>query len=194
MNTKITVVIVFLVIVLAALLFWKKDTFFASNTATSTPSTVVATSTTPSAPVVVRETRATADITSVIASIPEASHFAALFASTGVQAGLSATGSYTVFVPTNSAFGLLADEELTGLSSVQKKRLVQYHVVSGKKLDVDALQNGNATALSKDMLNFQVLPGGQSVLVNSSYVLKAYNTKNGIVYLINGVLLPPETE
>jgi uncharacterized surface protein with fasciclin (FAS1) repeats len=141
---------------------------------------------------VAREDRVSSDVASVVASIPEASRFAALFSSTGVSASVGASGTYTIFVPTDGAFNLLVPGTLDGLTAAERKRIIQYHVVSGKKLDIDAINTGNIMSLSKDALNFQVSDAGTSVQVNSSFAIKAYQAKNGIVYLINGVLLPPE--
>ncbi len=131
------------------------------------------------------------DINSVIASLSTASQFAAMYKSTGVAATVSKTGRYTVFVPTNGAISQLAPGTISNLSAAEKKRLVQYHVVSGRAIDVDAMVAGNIQAVSGDMLNFsystQKLP-----MINSSIVITQYNTKNGTVYLIDNVLLPPK--
>lgn len=174
------------VIIVGGVWLWNRDNSGlggSDETATTTDSTL-----TP----ITQESRTSSDIASILDDIPEASTFTSLFRSSGVAASLSSTGIYTVFVPTNSAFALLPKGYLSGLSPTQEKRLVQYHVVSGKKLDIDAVNSGRITALSKDMLNFLVIDSGYNVQVNSSYAIKSYTAKNGIVYVINGVLIPPE--
>ena len=95
-----------------------------------------------------------------------------------------------MFVPTNTSFSLLPPGALN-LTTAQLKRLVEYHVISGKQIDVNLQVAGTATALSKDMLNFSVLVSDKSARINSSVALRAYKASNGIVYIVNGVLLPP---
>jgi len=181
--------ILIVIVIIAALIWWnKKDQDAAAlneqQNASSTDQQAKAS--------VAREDRTADSVADIIANLPEASTFASLFTSTGVAASISPTGKYTIFVPTNGAFNLLTPGMLAKMTAAQDKRLVQYHVVSGKKLDIDAINNGTITALSKDPLNFMVSDGGQSVQVNSAYAIKSFNAKNGIVYLVSGVLLPPE--
>ena len=71
------------------------------------------------------------------------------------------------------------------------KRLVEYHIVSGKSIDVNVQTSGTTQALSKDTLNFSVREGDKSARINSSVALQAYKASNGIVYLIDQVLIPP---
>lgn len=152
-----------------------------------------ASTTTPQTPApVAREDRTGSDVATVVAGIPEASSFAALFASSGVASSISKSGTYTVFVPTNGAFNLLTPGTLSSMSSTQKKRLVEYHVVSGRAVDTAAVETGAIVAVSKDTLNFEVRDSDNSAMVNSAFVIKQYKAKNGIVYLISNVLVPPE--
>jgi uncharacterized surface protein with fasciclin (FAS1) repeats len=131
------------------------------------------------------------DVNAVVASLSTASQFNALYRSTGVAGSISKTGKYTIFVPTNGAIAQLAPGTISNLSAAEKKRLVQYHVVSGRSIDVDATVAGTIQALSGDMLNFSY--GTQKLpMVNSSIVITQYVTKNGTVYLIDNVLLPPK--
>jgi uncharacterized surface protein with fasciclin (FAS1) repeats len=156
----------------------------ATSTATSTAQQATTTS-------IARENRTSSSALSVIASLPEASTFSSYLSSTGVSSSVSGTGPYTIFVPNNAAFAKLAAGTVSALSAAQKKRLVQYHIVSGKKIDIDAVDTSTIQALSKDMLNFQAYGGSQGGIVNSSIVLRQYNAKNGVVYIVNTVLLPP---
>lgn len=141
---------------------------------------------------IAREDRTNTDVASIVASIPEASSFAALFASTGASASLSQSGTYTVFVPTNGAFTNLTAGTLTNMSATQKKRLIEYHMVAGRSIDTNAVDTGTITAVSKDVLNFEIRDTDNAAMVNSAFVLKQYKAKNGIVYLISSVLVPPE--
>ena len=129
-------------------------------------------------------------VISVLATIPNASRFAGLLRTSGVSATLTGKGPYTLFVPTNTSFSLLPPGALN-LTASQTRRLVEYHIVSGKAVDVNALVAGTVPALSKDLLNFSVFPSDRSARVNSAVALKEYKAGNGVVYVISEVLLPP---
>lgn len=130
-------------------------------------------------------------VANVIADLQYGNRFSQLLAQTGVSSELSGKGPYTVFVSTDGAFGRLVPGTVNSLSGAELKRLVEYHIVTGKKLDVDAVNSGQVQALSGDPLNFQV-NADDKVYVNSGYVLQAYSASNGIVYVINSVLIPPQ--
>lgn len=160
-----------------------------NGNATTTTQVATTTQETGGAQAVSSETRAST-VNAIVASLPNASRFASLYSSTGVSASVTGKGPYTVFVPTDSA---LAAANLSGMTAAQQKRLVQYHVVSGKMLDLDAVSTGNHQALSKDPLNFQVQPQTKIAYVNSGYAITQYKASNGIVYVISAVLIPPQT-
>lgn len=131
-------------------------------------------------------------VAAIVASLSEGSTFNSYLTSTGVASSLTGKGPYTVFVPDNQAFALLPTGTISNLSAAQKKRLVQYHVVSGKALDIDAVSSGTYTALSKDSLNFSVNLTYKQAFVGSGYAITEYKATNGIVYVISAVLIPPQ--
>lgn len=145
----------------------------------------------PHTPFIVAENRQATTVTSIAEGLPDATQFASLLESTGVDKLIASGQPYTVFVPTDRALQQLPQGTLSTMTAAQLKRLVEYHVVVGRAIDVDAVNSGTIAALSKDELNFQLEPGDQSARINNSIVLEAYKGKNGIVYLINSVLLPP---
>lgn len=147
----------------------------------------------PHTPFIVAEQRPATTVTSIAEGLPDATRFASLLQNTGVDKLIASGQPYTVFVPTDRALRQLPAGMLSAMTPLELKRLVEYHVVLGRAIDVNAVDNGSATALSKDALNFSVNQGDLSARVNSSVVLEAYKGKNGIVYLINSVLLPPLT-
>lgn len=129
----------------------------------------------------------TGTIVSVLSTLPSTSRFSAILSSSGVAASLGGKGPYTLFVPINESFTRFP----TGMTSAELKRLVQYHIISGKNIDVNIEQSGSMQALSRDMLNFSVRPGDQSARVNSSVTLEEFTASNGTIYLIDQILLPP---
>jgi uncharacterized surface protein with fasciclin (FAS1) repeats len=119
-----------------------------------------------------------------------ASRFAELLSTPGIATQLKGPGPYTIFVPTNAAFGLLPPGTITKLSKSALLRLVEYHVVVGRAVDGTAQVSGTMQALSRDALNFSFGPD-HVPMVNSAIMVIKYNAKNGVVYLIDSVLIPP---
>lgn len=130
-------------------------------------------------------------VAAVVASIGGSSTFASWLSSTGVAAELTGAGPYTVFVPTDGAVSQLPSGTYSGLSAAEKKRFISYHVVEGRAIDADAQTAGAIQALSGDALNFSY---GQNKIpmVNSAIVVASYSASNGIVYVIDNVLIPPQ--
>lgn len=155
-----------------------------SENATTTPTT----ETSGAGSIVTQNSKGT--VANVIADLQYGGRYAQLLSQTGVSATLNGKGPYTVFVATDGAYGRLVPGTVNSLSAAELKRLVQYSIISGKKLDVDAVNSGQIQALSGDTLNF-IVNDDHKVYVNSGYVLSAYNASNGIVYVINAVLIPP---
>lgn len=127
-------------------------------------------------------------------------------ADAGLVEVLSGTGPFTVFAPTNAAFAALLDalgddfNSLEDFDTPAEKELLAkvltYHVVSG------------AAALSTDLTNGQMIATvqGENVTVNltggvfiqdatetdAAVVMADVETSNGVVHIIDKVLLPQE--
>lgn len=107
---------------------------------------------------------------------------------------LSTTGPFTVFAPTNAAFDKLPAGTVDGLLKAEKKDdlidILQYHVSVGVYKE-DAMTNGqiigqvnggNITITKKD---------GKTMINGTATILATVAASNGIVYVIDAVLLPP---
>jgi uncharacterized surface protein with fasciclin (FAS1) repeats len=116
---------------------------------------------------------------------------AAVKASNLVDA-LSAPGDKTVFAPTDQAFAKLPAGTVEALLAdiPTLTNILTYHVVDGA-VDAEAAQElSEATALNGKTLNISVEDG--SLYVNDSkVVLSDIQTTNGIVHVIDTVLMPP---
>ena len=105
----------------------------------------------------------------------------------------------TVFAPTNDAFAaalaslgltaeqLLADTEL--LSSV-----LTYHVVSGAVDAATVVTLSEATTLNGAKVSIEVVDGSVILNGNIKVVTTDIQACNGVIHLIDGVLLPPAGE
>ncbi len=130
-------------------------------------------------------------VVSVAENISGASTFGSWLASTGVATQLTGKGPYTIFVPTNGAISQLPTGTFTNLSLAAKKRFVQYHVISNRAVSVDAQFAGTVISMSGDPLNFSY--GTTNIpMVGSAIIISEYKASNGVVYLINGALVPPK--
>jgi uncharacterized surface protein with fasciclin (FAS1) repeats len=106
---------------------------------------------------------------------------------------LSEEGPFTVFAPTDEAFAALPkgtlDDLLKPENKEKLKRVLSYHVVSGELLSQN-LEAGKVTTLAEVPVEISIKDG---IRVNDAKVatpdLKA---SNGIIHVIDKVLLPPE--
>jgi transforming growth factor-beta-induced protein len=105
---------------------------------------------------------------------------------------LRGTGPFTVFAPTNDAFeALFTQLGISGIADLSKEQLVPillYHAVSGNVLSGD-LTTGEVATLNGDI----TVNVGSSVSINgtSNVVLANVQGSNGVVHVIDEVLLPP---
>lgn len=118
---------------------------------------------------------------------------AALKAAEYVDA-LSNAGPFTVFAPTNAAFDKLPAgtvENLTKPENREKLRtILEYHVYVGV-LTENMIQDGmKINQVSLDNVTLGKKDG--KITVNGASVLGSARGSNGIVYIIDSVLLPSE--
>ena len=115
----------------------------------------------------------------------------------GLVETLKGKGPFTVFAPTDAAFAALPDGTVEDLLKPENKdklvAILTFHVVNGKTkskelagktLDVNTL---NGAKLSVDGTN-GVKVGGANVVKADIYA------SNGVIHVIDAVLLPPAAE
>ncbi|MCH5378322.1 MAG: fasciclin domain-containing protein [Planctomycetes bacterium] len=106
---------------------------------------------------------------------------------------LGSDGPFTVFAPTDDAFGRLPDGKVeTLLEDENRNQLVdilKYHVVSGRIYSEQAAAAGRASTLQGQSLETSVTANG--LQVNDARVVQAdLDTANGVIHVIDAVLLP----
>ena len=106
---------------------------------------------------------------------------------------LKGPGPFTVFAPTDEAFAKLPAGTLENLlkpeNKAQLRRILTYHVVSGKVMAADVVKLKSAKAVSGDAISVSVM--GSSVMVNRSLVVKTdIAAANGVIHVIDTVLIP----
>jgi len=151
------------------------------------------------AAVLVASASALPNIVQLAQSVPELSTLVTAVSAGGLVSTLEGAGPFTVFAPTNDAFNNLPAGVLANLLKPENKAqlvdILTYHVVAGN------VQSGNLT-------NGELVPTveGKNVSVNietvggvylnvgtqSAHVIQAnVEASNGVVHLIDAVLLPP---
>jgi len=110
----------------------------------------------------------------------------------GLDDDLNGDGPFTVFAPVDAAFGNIDAGELTADSDLLSKVLT-YHVIAGSAIEAGDISDGQtAESLQGSDLSFSV--DGGTVRVNGIPVTTAdIQTSNGVVHLIDGVLLEATT-
>lgn len=105
---------------------------------------------------------------------------------------LEAEGPYTVFAPTDEAFNKLPKDVLSSLLEDKEalKNVLLYHVVSGDITSKQIVKLNEAMTLNGSDIKIKVDDG--KVMVNDSQVVGAdVVASNGIIHVIDTVLLPP---
>jgi transforming growth factor-beta-induced protein len=115
----------------------------------------------------------------------------------GLVEALQAEGPFTVFAPTNDAFAALPEGALEGLLADKEAltNVLLYHVVSGSvpAADVVGLDGQDVETLSTDSIAIKI--DGENVMLNESNVVTTdIMASNGIIHVIDSVLLPPADE
>ena len=105
---------------------------------------------------------------------------------------LSKTGPYTVFAPTDLAFGKLASGEITELlkpeNKVQLTDLLTYHIVEGKTNFKDFKDGQKLKTINGKELDVKVSNG--NVTINGAKVQgRDSEASNGVVHSVDAVLL-----
>lgn len=117
---------------------------------------------------------------------------------TAVQAAelvdaLSNAGPFTVYAPTNAAFEALPAGTVDGLLKPESKgdliNILEYHVALGV-LKPEMLKNGQRLGMVNGQ-NAEITVVDGAVMINGAKVVATVPASNGIVCVIEQVLLPP---
>ena len=103
-------------------------------------------------------------------------------------------GQYTVFAPTDDAFNKVPSDVLAGVLNDPEllKSVLLYHVVPGKVnakqvMSLKSVKTAQGGTLSVSMM-------GSKVMINGANVVQAdVMACNGIIHVVDTVLLPPMT-
>jgi uncharacterized surface protein with fasciclin (FAS1) repeats len=111
---------------------------------------------------------------------------------------LQGEGPFTVFAPTNAAFDKLPDGQLESLLKEENKSqlqaILQYHVVPAKAMAADVAGMSEAETLQGKMVQIQAGDDGVQLMGQNSAMVTTTDVEasNGVIHVIDTVLLPPE--
>ncbi|MBX3163028.1 MAG: fasciclin domain-containing protein [Bacteroidetes bacterium] len=112
----------------------------------------------------------------------------------GLVDALSNAGPFTVFAPVNAAFDQLPKGTVEELLKPEKKNdlsnILEYHTYVGS-LRTSLLSDG----MEFEQVNakkIKITKQGDKIFVNDAEIIASIPTSNGIIHVINKVLLPPQ--
>ncbi len=114
----------------------------------------------------------------------------------GLVDTLKGEGPFTVFAPTDDAFAALPAGTIDTLLKPENKQqlidILTYHVVPGKVMAADVTGLTEAPTVLGKNINIKLEDG--KVILNDKVqvILTDIETSNGVIHVIDGVLLPPQ--
>ena len=110
---------------------------------------------------------------------------------------LKGKGPYTVFAPTDEAFAKLPAGTLNNLLKPENKqrlqRILTNHVVPGRVSSADVVKLHTAKAVSGDTIDIKA--NGGTVMVDGARVVKTdVQASNGVIHVIDSVILPDDSK
>lgn len=140
------------------------------------------------------KTTAPANLADVVASTPSLSTFNKLAAEAGLADTLRGAAPHTVFAPSDAAFAAVPAKTLQALQAdkAQLKSVLSYHIVAGTVASAD-VKPGAAKTLQGGSV--ALARAGGFVTVEDALVEQAdLRAPNGVVHVIDRVLMPPRTK
>lgn len=132
------------------------------------------------------------DVVKVAAASPDHTTLVAAIKAGELVDALSNAGPFTVFAPTNAAFDALPKGTVEGLLEPEKKadlqNILQYHVAVAI-YNQDLFQDGQSIEMVNGGKVTMHLKDNQ-IFINDAKIVGSVKASNGIVYIINKVLLP----
>ena len=126
-----------------------------------------------------------------LAAQPQLSTLNGLVVQAGLADTLKGAGPFTLFAPTNEAFAKVPAKTLDALAQdpAQLKSVLTYHLIAGKLMTAD-VKNSNIPTVQG--ANVALSRAGDFVTVEEALVLTPdISASNGVVHMVDSVLMPP---
>lgn len=136
-----------------------------------------------------------ADIVDTAIASGQFKTLAAALGAAGLVDTLKGAGPFTVFAPTDAAFAKLPAGTVENLLKPENKEqlaaILTYHVVPGQVMAADVVKLHEAKTVNGRILSISAK--GDAVMVNDSTVTATdIAASNGVIHVIDSVLLPPK--
>lgn len=136
---------------------------------------------------------ATEDIVTTAVNNGSFKTLAAALGAAGLVETLKGNGPFTVFAPTDEAFAKLPAGTVESLVKPENKdkltAILTYHVVPGRVYAKDAVAAEAAATVQGGKVRIAI-KNGQLMVNDSKVVLSDIETSNGVIHVIDSVLLP----
>ena len=134
------------------------------------------------------------DVVKVAVGSPDHKTLVAALQQAELVTALANAGPFTVFAPTDAAFGKVDKSTLDALMTDAKKvdlqNILQYHVTLSS-MKAETFKDGQSLGMvNGDNVKISV-KDGKVWLNESAQVIGSVKASNGMVHVIDGVLLPP---
>jgi transforming growth factor-beta-induced protein len=111
----------------------------------------------------------------------------------GLVETLKGKGPFTVFAPTDEAFAKLPAGTVENLLKPENKAqliaILTYHVVAGKVMAADVVKLSEAKTVQGSSVKIKV-EGGKVKVNGANVVSTDIDTTNGVIHVIDSVILP----
>ena len=143
------------------------------------------------------ESMVSSDIVDTAVAAGDFSTLVAAVDAAGLVETLKGEGPFTVFAPTDAAFAPLVEDgtvdALLADPEGQLKDILLYHVISGKVMAADLSDGLEATTVQGSPVTF-TLGDGVAMVNGANIVMTDIETSNGVIHVIDGVIVPPAEE
>ena len=142
------------------------------------------------------EAKAPADIVDTAVSNGSFNTLVAAVKAADLVDTLKGKGPFTVFAPTDEAFAKLPAGTVEDLLKPENRARLQailtYHVLAGKVLAADVVKLTSATTVQGQDVGIKVSDAGGVSIDNAQVVKTDIETSNGVIHVIDTVMLPTE--
>lgn len=134
-----------------------------------------------------------ADIVDTAVAAGQFETLAAALGAAGLVDTLKGEGPFTVFAPTDAAFGKLPEGTVEDLLKPENRdqlvAVLTYHVVPGKVMAADVVKLSKATTVNGSDVQIEVVDGKVRV-DDATVVATDVGASNGVIHVIDTVILP----
>ncbi len=132
------------------------------------------------------------DIVDTAAANPQFKTLVAAVQAAGLVDTLKGEGPFTILAPTDAAFAKLPKGTVEALlkDPEQLKSILLYHAVQGAVYSGDAAKLSTANTINGAAVNISV-KNGQLYINDARVITKDILTTNGVIHVIDKVILPP---